>query len=259
VNPLLGFASGGSHFGAQMQVAPAIAVKVGMTAQTRSRGLDLHDLSLNDRAVIAGGDRYRAQATNVSVDVRPARWLTLSGSLTRLAEPNAFLGVRTTAAGAFGKGTVSNGLTLGADAALPAGFSLFGSATGSRSTSADDGAALRVVGAYSTAFQAGIAKYGLFGHGDSLRLSLAKPLATARGALELTQLKVIDRETGEQAPVTDRFQLEGGVKRLVLEGLYGTAMLDGRAQVSLFGRGELREMDSGTPRLMLGSQFRLAI
>jgi hypothetical protein len=116
-----------------------------------------------------------------------------------------------------------------------------------------------VVGAYSTAFQAGVAKYGLLGRGDSLRLSLAKPLGIMRGTVELTQMKVIDRETGEMAWTTDRFQLASGVKRLVLEGLYGTAMFGGRAQVSLFGRGELREVDSGAPRLMLGSQLRLAI
>jgi hypothetical protein len=259
VNPLLGFASGGSHFGAHMQVAPAIAIKVGMTEQKRSLGLDLYDLGVNDRNALLRGDRYRAQATNVTVDVRPAAWLTLSGSATQLDEPDAFLGVRTTVAGAFGKGTVSTGLTLGADAELPAGFSLFGSATGSRSSSADNAAAFRIVGAYSTAFQAGVAKYGLLGHSDSLRLSLAKPLGTARGTAELTQMKVTNRETGERGWVTDRFQLDGGVKRLVLEGLYGTAMFDGRAQVSLFGRGELREIDSGTPRLMLGSQLRLAI
>ncbi|MDB5719007.1 MAG: hypothetical protein JWM38_2434, partial [Sphingomonas bacterium] len=160
-NPLLGFASGGSHFGARMPVAANVELKVGMTEQTRGLGLDIYQASASDRLKLVGMERYKAQAANVSVDFRPAKWLALTASATRLAEPNAFFGVRTTASNAFGDGTVSTGLTVGADADIGGGVSLFGSATGSRSTSADKNAALRVLNAYSTAFQAGVSKYGL--------------------------------------------------------------------------------------------------
>nr|WP_299593925.1 S8 family serine peptidase [Sphingomonas bacterium] len=258
-NPLLGFASGGGHVGARMRVAPQLELKVGVTEKTRSLGLDTYQVSAADRPKIASMERYKAQAASVSVDYRPARWLNVSASATRLAEPNAFLGVRTTTAGAFGDGTVTTGVTIGADANIGSGFSLFGSATGSRSASAGGTAALRVVNAYGTAFQAGVSKTSLLGHSDSLRLSLAKPLGAERGALELTQMKVIDRETGEKGWVTEQFAIEGTVQRLVVEGLYATPVLEGRGQIGLFGRGELREVDSGTPRLMLGSQLRLAI
>lgn len=256
VNPLLGFAGGGAHMGAKVLVAPDVQFKAGFTRQTRSLGLDMYQASAADRVKIGGIDRYSAEAANIGFDYRPAGWMTFSASATRLVEPNAFLGVRTIAGDAFGEGTVSTGVTVGADADIGSGVSLFGSATRSRSTSADRDAALRVTGAGGTAFQAGIAKYGLFGKTDSLRLSASKPLGVDDGAIELTQLQVVDRETGEQGYVTERFSLNA-TKRLLVEGLYGAPLLDGRGELSVFGRGELRDLDQGTPRLMVGGQFKL--
>ena len=258
-NPLLGFASGGSHLGARVRVAPALELKAGMTEHKRGLGIDLYEASGRDRATIARLARYRAQATNVALDYRPAAGMTLSVSATRLHEPNAFLGVRTSAADAFGDGTVTTGATIAGDAAIAGGLSLFGSATASRSSSGDADASLRVRGARGTAFQAGIAKQGLLGRTDSLRLSLARPLATDRGYIERSELQVIDRQTGQQGVVTERFALDGVTRRLVLEGLYGTPLLDGRGQLGLFGRGELRAVDAGTPNVMMGGQFRLAL
>ena len=257
VNPLLGFASGGAHMGASMLVVPNVQFKAGYTRQTRSLGLDIYQVSAADRSKLAGMDRYSAEATNIGLDYQPARWVTLSASATRLVEPNAFLGVRTTAGNAFGEGTVSTGVTVGADADIGSGVNLFGSATASSSSSSDKDAALRIDGGYGTAFQAGVAKHGLLGKSDSLRFSVAKPLGLSGGSIEVTQRQVIDRETGEQGYVTERFSLNS-TKRLVAEGMYGAPILDGRGQVSLFGRGELLDVDAGTPRLMAGGQFKLS-
>lgn len=256
VNPLLGFASGGAHMGARAMLAPGLEMKAGFTRQTRNIGLDQYQVSASDRVKIGGMERYSAEATNVGLDYRPARWLMLSASATRLAEPNAFMGVRTTAGNAFGEGTVSTGVTVGADADIGSGVSLFGSATRSRSASPDRDSALHIDGAYGTAFQAGVAKLGLLGASDQLRLSVAKPLGIDGGSIEVTQRQVIDRQTGEQGYVTERFDLHGA-RRLVAEGVYGAPVLDGRGQLSLFGRAELQELDTGTPRLMLGTQFKL--
>lgn len=258
-NPLLGFASGGNHAAASVRLVPSVDVKVGMTEQTRSRGLDLFDASAADRLTIGGMERYKASAALVGVDYRPATWLTVSASATRLAERNAFHSVRTIAAGAFGDGTVSTGLTISGAADFGSGISLFGSATGSRSATAGVDAPIRIREARSTAFQGGVAKMGLLAGRDSLRLSLAKPLSVTRGSLELTQMQVVNRETGEKGLVTTGYALQNPVDRLVVEGMYGAPILDGRAEIGVFGRGEVRDLDQGTPRLMLGSQLRLAL
>ena len=260
-NPLLGFASGGAHLGARVAVAPGLRVKFGVTEQQRALGADLFEVAdVNDRVLLAGLERYRSNAANIGLEYRPANPVTLTASYTRLSEPNAILGVRSLARGELGGGTVTDGVTLGASVDTGLGIDVYGSATGSRSRSLTSNAALRIGagGMLGTSFQVGVATKDVLGDNDTLRLSLAQPLRTEAGAIEVTGLQVVDRETGARAIRTDRFDVGGlGTRRLVAEGLYGTSVLGGRGELSLFGRGELREVDEGTPRLMLGTQLRL--
>lgn len=257
-NPLLGFASGGMHAGVRMALAPAVEIKAGFSRNSGSRGTDLYGVTdLADRAAIAKLGRYRADVGTMRVDYRPANWLTLSASASRLAEDDALLGVRSLAYSGLTGNTVTTGMTVGADVQLGGGFSLVGAATRSRSAT-DDTAGLRADGLSSTAYQAGIAKTGLLGKSDRLRLTVAQPIRVTGGSLELTQLQMIDRETGETALITERFDMAGvQPSRLVAEGLYGAPLMNGRAELGLWGRAELRDQDAGTPRVMIGSQFRL--
>ena len=99
----------------------------------------------------------------------------------------------------------------------------------------------------------------MIGKNDHLRLSIAQPLTIESGAVEMQMVKVIDRETGEIGVATERFDIAGAARRrYVAELTYGVPMMDGRGSLSVFGRGELRQVDAQTPRLMLGSQAKLA-
>ena len=70
-----------------------------------------------------------------------------------------------------------------------------------------------------------------------------------RGTLDFTSVMVVDRETGEKGMVTQSIDLAGTQpRRTVAEALYGALLLDGRATLSLFGRGELRDVEQETPR-----------
>ena len=260
-NPLLGFASGGAHMAARADVAPGLRVKFGLTEQQRAVGVDLFEVNdPNDRYLLAGLERYRSNAANFEVEYRPANAVTLTAAYTRLAEPNAILGVRSLARAELGDGTVTDGVTLGASVDTGLGITMFGSATGARSRSASSDAALRIGdgGMLGTSFQLGVAAQDVLGGNDRLRFSLAQPLHTEAGSIEVTGLQVIDRQTGERAIRTDRFDIAGGgTRRLVAEGLYGAPVLSGRGELSLFGRSELRAGDEGTPRLMIGTQLKL--
>jgi hypothetical protein len=102
-----------------------------------------------------------------------------------------------------------------------------------------------------------VAPCRLLGRQDALRLTLAQPLRFTGGAIELTERQVIDRQTGETDVVTRRFDVGGSQpRRLVAEGHCSAPFLVRRGRIGLFGRGELRERDVGTPRLMLGSQVQ---
>jgi len=257
-NPLLGFANGGTHAVAQMRLGSGFDVRTGFTEQRQRRRAE------GERLVDANGlallDRYRASAMTVEVGYNAAPWLRVTAAATNLREPNAVLGVRPIIGDDLAGGSRTNGLTFGADATLGHGLSVFGSATSTRALSAGNDSTLRIGknGASGTSFQAGLAKHGLVGKGDALRLTVAQPLRLDGGSIELTEMQVVNRETGEKGVVTQRFSLAGTQpRRLVLESAYGAPILNGRAQLSLFGRGEMRDLDAGTPRFMLGSRLQL--
>lgn len=261
-NPLLGFASGGAHAAAQVSLAPGLEVRAGFTERRRIPGEeDGVGFDTIGRAIQLNPASYRADATTMDVRYRAAPWLTVSGSATTLHEPRAFLGVRPLMDGDLSGGTRTDGFTAGIEANLGAGTTLFGTATRAYARSPQRDGSLRLAddGASGTSFQAGIARVGLLGRQDALRLTVAQPLRVDGGAIELTEVQVVNRETGETGVVTQRFDLgKAQPRRLVLEGNYAAPLLDGRAQLSLFGRGELRDLDQGTPRLMAGGRIQIA-
>jgi hypothetical protein len=261
VNPLLGFASGGAHMGTTLALGSGVSVSVGATEQRQSlnRRMD-GSLSFEDRVLIGQTGRYGASAQDVRVDYRPASWLGLSASVTRLAEDEAFLGTRSLANSDFGRGTTTNGVTLQSDVSITDDLVMFGSATMARSTSADRDAAFRLAdgGAVGSAFQIGFAKTRLLGQNDRVRFAVSQPLTMERGTAEFTSIMVIDRETGEKGPVTQTFDITGSQpRRLIGEASYGTMLMGGRGEISLFGRGEFRRTDANVPQLMAGGRASL--
>jgi hypothetical protein len=261
VNPLLGFASGGAHVGVRTEIARGLQIKAGFSQERRSRGLDLYDVgNLAERVALGGLARYRARATSIQVEYGATDWLRISAAATQLSEPNAFLGVRSLASSDLAGGTSTQGMTVGAEVSLGHGVSLFGTGTGSRSRSVGSDSALRIGrgGVLGSAYQVGIGKQGLFSAQDAIRVTMAQPLRMERGRLELGGVQVIDRSTGEKGYAVSRFDLSGvQPRRMVVEGNYATQLLDGVAEVSMFGRGEVGALDPGTARLMLGSQLRV--
>ncbi|HEX8301004.1 S8 family peptidase [Sphingomonas sp.] len=260
VNPLLGFASGGAHVAGRVEIAPSVKVSLGMTSQRRDLRDDLHKVTdINDRRLLNGLDPYKSAAANLRVDYKASPWLNLAASLTRLDEANALLGVRSIEERDLADGSFTDGVTISADAAIGSGFSLFGSATGARTSSGGKGL-LQVSdgGLKATAFQVGVSKQRLLGKGDNLRLTIAQPLTVENGSIEMQMVKVIDRATGEIGVVNERFDIAGPGRRYIAEAVYGGSILDGRGEVALFGRAELRQVDATMPRMMAGSRLRLA-
>jgi hypothetical protein len=261
-NPLLGFASGGAHMSARTAIAPGLKLSVGATQQRRTVDDDLRDVLRGQNRQLArelGG--YASNALNMRVDYAPTDWLGISASFTRLDEGNALLGVRSVERSDLAGGTLSDGMTLGVDAAIGGGFAVAGTATYSRSRSSSDNASLRIGGSgvMSSAYQLGVSKLGVAGRSDSLRLSVAQPIYVEKGWLDFSSIAVIDRETGARGVVTERIDIgQTQRRRLVVEGLYSFPFLDGSGAVSFFGRGELKSTAADVPSVMVGGQARMA-
>ena len=104
-----------------------------------------------------------------------------------------------------------------------------------------------------------MAKQEVFGDSDRLRLSLAQPLTVEQGSINMQMIGVVDRETGEKGIVTQQIDIGAPEQRRYrAELLYGTPMLDGLGEVSLFSSAELRQVRSDVPAFTAGGSFRLA-
>ncbi len=263
VNPVAGFASGGAHMRASIALRPDLRFTIG-NSQTRPDPLGGAPRSLQDgfgRDSLAPADgRYGAAARNVQVDYAPRPWLSLSATYTSLLETGGLLGVRSNMLDGLVGGSRTEALTLGGSIAPAAGLLISASGTRSTSRSRDGGAALRTGqgGLGASAFAFAIAKSGVMRSADQLRLSLSQPLAVTQGSVELTTIGVIDRETGTLGPVTQSL----GVKeraRLVSEVNYGLPLQHGLGELSLFGRGDLREDARNAQGFSTGVRLKLSL
>ena len=257
VNPILGFASGGAHANTSIAIRPDLRVTFGSSHSRVDRDGG-NVVTIREGAADLAGARYAAAATNIQMDYSPRTWLSLSASYTALKEANGLLGVRSNTADGLVGASETDAYTLGASIA-PAKSLLFSvSATRSNSRSRDSGAALRTGrdGLGASAFAFAVAKSGLFGASDQLRLSMSQPLAVSRGSVDLTTLAVVDRETGAQGAVTQSLAVQDRA-RLVGEVNYGLSLPSGLGEFSLFGRSDFRRDARNAQGVAGGARFRI--
>jgi hypothetical protein len=256
VNPILGFASGGSHLRTTLAIRHGLKLTFG-NSRTRE---DTREIAARTLQEVMPGQRYSAAATNVQLDYSPQPWLSLSASYTKLAEDNGLLGVQSGTASGLVGGSRTDALTLGASIEPGAGLLVSASATRSTSRSMDSGAALRTSGSGlgASAYAFAIAKAGLLRPADQLRLSLAQPLAITAGSVDLTTLAVVDRETGRLGAVTQSLDVQARA-RLVGEMNYALPLAGDLGEVSFFGRGDLRSDARNAQGVAVGARFRIAI
>jgi hypothetical protein len=203
---------------------------------------DRKDMNFRQQVDYAGIEGYRTGASTVSVAYRPLAGLELTGAYTRLTERNAILGVQALSSDMIGQGATTDGMTLGATWQAAPTLQVAASATMGR-TRSDTQDALISTGAggfRTSAWQVTVAKQHLVDGKDALRLSLAQPLHVDQGSLDITSLQVIDRQTGALGLVTERFALPGARRPLVGEFQYARTLMDGQADLALFGKARLR-------------------
>lgn len=262
-NPLLGFASGGAHMAVSAKIADGLNVSMAVSDSDNAieENIARDDFGVEDRALLEKRGDYRANSTTVRIDYDLSGASMVSLAVTMLDEEDALFGVRSIEPTDFGNGVRTTGVTLAGEFDLGDGFNVFGSATASSSAASRD-ANLRVNGALSSAFQVGVAKRGIFGRGDNMRVTLAQPLALERGHVDAEMVAVIDRTTGEKGVITERFDISRTTdRRYVAEGYYAAPLLDGAAELNLFARAELRpdaNFSQENSDFLGGVKFRVA-
>ncbi|HKD24043.1 MAG TPA: hypothetical protein VKB71_18635, partial [Rhizomicrobium sp.] len=159
-------------------------------------------------------------------------------------------------------GTETTATTAGAAATLPDNWKIALSATLGHSTSLDAaGSALSLApgGVSSTAYEIMTEKTGLFTGLDRLRLSLTQPLHVESGAMNFTSVQVTDRTTGALGALHETWALSTQ-REYRSEIQYGFAMLDGKAEVAVYGLADAHPVTApDTTELAVGGEFQLKL
>ncbi len=236
-NPLLGFASGGAYAGASFDLAKNLTFSAATLARSEERDTRL----LPGLGVVGNGAaRYAADAQVMSLAWKPSAELTFSAGWTHLTEATGLLGVQSLDPSDLAHGSTTDGYSLGVAWQPSANLSFAASGTLGRTRAADASTqALTVAkgGLTTSAFEVAATASNLFAKGDRARLALSQPLYIERGALQIQQVEVIDRSTGELGIATSRHAISDA-RTLAAEALYGLPMDSGRGDLTFFGRAE---------------------
>ncbi len=218
VNPVLGFASGETFLQAGYMITPGTKVSVGYS-ENRDEWDEIANVDPQELAIRqALGDRP-AQAFTLDIDQQVSDDFSINAQYTRLNEVNALLGTQTATAALLGGGSQTEAMTLSASLDAGSGFTFDVSATGARTHTSQEQLFTSGSAIWSTSAQFTATKNRIFGENDTLRLSIAQPLQVENGSLQLTSEQVVDRLTGERAPVTQDFSIETE-RRITVEAVY---------------------------------------
>ncbi|WP_375428078.1 S8 family peptidase [uncultured Sphingomonas sp.] len=259
-NPFLGLASGSGYVATDVALTDRLTVSAGASTQTARRDLD--QLSNQDRMALGRLEPYRATANLLSARYRANGWLSATASYTMLDEGTGLLGVQSLDQSDLQHGTTTDAATFGADVTPGHGLAVSMSGTVGRTRATDLGRqnmGVAAGGLVSSAFQVAVAKNGLFDGRDRARVTFAQPLHVESGSIAVNQFKVIDRTTGALGTEVETFALQSGGRRFVAEAVYGRSVLDGRAELGLFGRADLKGDAVARSAVTLGGSFRLGL
>ena len=258
VNPVLGFASGGMYASGGYTVAPGLKLDFGFSQKS-----DDHiyiDPTFGPLKAIPL-PTARATASVAGLDYAISKSVSVNVAYTRLTEGDGLLGAQGGGGLSFAGAAHTEGTTVGISTALSSGWTVSGSGTLARTTSAQSALsslALSQGGLQSTAYELVATKAGVLSDRDSLRFSVTQPLHVESGALNYTSLQVVDRETGAIAPVTQSWNV-AGKREYRVETMYDIAVLEGRGSIAGFAVLDLNPPSApDTPTAVsVGAQFRV--
>jgi hypothetical protein len=98
---------------------------------------------------------------------------------------------------------------------------------------------------------------GVFSEDDTARLRIGQPMHVRGGSLNVTNIEVVDRETGAFGPVTQTVTLGARSAPVFVESLYATSVLNDRAQLGLFARLDASPEDAAPIEQLVGLSLRL--
>jgi hypothetical protein len=258
-NPILGFASGGAYVASSTPLGAGLSLNAGFT-ERKAQAFETDTASGEERPIFESLDAYRAAAAHVSLRQQLNQSVAVNAGYTFLREDNGLLGLQSANPGDFAAGTRTDAATIGAEWAVSQRLGFAASVTMSRTRaqpSNDQSLAVNKSGVTASAFEATVNLDGVIGKKDRAYLRLAQPLHVDGGGLNVTNVEVVDRETGALGEVTRQVDLSGGARKYLVEGAYVSPVLKGRGQIAALARLDASQEGAEPVEQVIGARFSL--
>jgi hypothetical protein len=258
-DPILGLASGGAYVAAETDLGYGLTLTAGVTTRDH-HWLETNPLTGEEMPLIAGVDPYRSAAARMQVRADLNETLSVTAAYTHLSETNGLLGLQSANPDAFRAGAQTDAATLGLSWTPRPRISLMATATRGRSQAHSNAEQAYAVGAEGIdlgAYEATLTLNGVFSEDDTARLRIGQPMHVRGGSLNVTNIEVVDRETGAFGPVTQTVTLGARSAPVFVESLYATSVLNDRAQLGLFARLDASPEDAAPLEQLVGLSLRL--
>jgi hypothetical protein len=253
-NPLLGLASGGGYVGWSYELSHRFQISTGILERSERRDPNFAPMLQRPGAA---SDTYQAGAQVLNMTFRPSDGVTLTAGYTHLREATGLLGIQSLDPADFQHGSTTDGYSLGVNWALSPKVNFVATGTMGHTRQSDSGQlAVEGNGLTTSSYEAGLQSHDLFRHGDRLQLTVSQPMVIEHGALKLTGVEVVDRNTGELGVVSHDIDISGQ-RRIAGEALYAWPVKSGQGYVALFGRAETLTDADQAQAYTLGARYRL--
>ena len=254
-NPLLGLASGGGYVGWSYDFSHKLQISTGILERSERRDPNFAPMLQRPGAAT---DTYQAGAQVLNMTFRPTDALTLTAGYTHLHEATGLLGMQSTDPQDFQHGSTTDGYSLGLNWALTKKLSLIATGTMGHTRQSEPGQQLAVEGngLTTSSYEAGVQGHDLFRKGDRLQVTVSQPMVIEHGQLKLTDVEVVDRNTGDIGVVSHDLDISGQ-RRIAGEPLYAWPVQSGRGYLALFGRAETLTDADKAQEYTLGARYRL--
>ena len=254
-NALIGLASGGGYVGWSYDLTHRFQISTGILERSERRDPNFAPMLQRPGAAT---DTYQAGAQVLNMTFRPNDGVTLTAGYTHLHEATGLLGMQSLDPQDFQHGSTTDGLSLGVNWTLTPKLSFVAAGTLGRTRQSDPGQQLAVEGngLTTSSYEAGVQGHDLFRKGDRLQLTVSQPMVIEHGALKMTGVEVVDRNTGELGVVTHDLDISGQ-RRIAGEALYAWPVQSGQGYFALFGRAETLTDANQAQAYTLGARYRL--
>ena len=235
-NPVLGLASGGFYVNGGRALTPKLTMRMGISENSYEHNYR-DSYSNQELDLYKDVDDFQSVALSFGLDRSIGSRFKLSGSYSRVMENGSLLGNQGSSVLSVQGDTQSDIFEVSSEWEVTDKLLLSSSASIFSSKSNQKGLGLSTSkgGLVGTAFEVAALKEGIFAKDDLVRLTIAQPIYVETGSINIAEVAVVDRQSGELGNNSRSLALAQS-RPLTASFNYFKPFDDGKSTLNLFGR-----------------------